>query len=461
MVFASISFSVNSQSIEGKWQGKLKVMGNELRIVFNVEEDGAAYSSTLDSPDQGAFGIVVDSTSFNNPNIFFSIKRLGASYEGVLSDSGVVNGKFKQAGMEFDLSLSQEEVEVEEIVRPQDPVEPYPYNSEELTFRNEKDGITLAGTFTYPSEGHSFPAVILISGSGPQDRNEEIFNHRPFLVLSDHLTKKGIAVLRYDERGIGGSSGDFSSATTFDLARDVGAAVNYLLTRSDVDKGAIGLIGHSEGGIIAPLVASDNADVNMIVILAGTAVSGDKLLNMQRKALLEASGIPSDRIEKINEFYEPIFSIITEIEDLGKAKDSVSSYLNKELDQNPYAAAITGGMEKKQYVQTVTSQMVNPWMATFIKYDPAPVLEKVQCPVLVLIGEKDLQVPVDPNLRLIEQQLKKGGNDDVVAKELAGLNHLFQTCTTGLPNEYWQIDETFSPEAMNEISNWLVQKTTQ
>ncbi len=451
----------NAQTLEGSWKGKLKVMGNELRIVFNVEESEGGYKSTLDSPDQGAYGIAVDSTTLSGDQVFFSIKRIGASYTGKLVNEDSIDGIFSQAGMQFELSLDKGDVVDEVVKRPQDPVEPYPYVSEEVTFDNTEDGVTLSGTLTYPSEGDVFPAVILISGSGPQDRNEELFNHRPFLVLSDHLTKNGIAVLRYDERGVGKSTGDYSKATSNDLARDVEAAIKFLLTRDEIDKDHIGLIGHSEGGIIAPMVAIKNINVNMIVLLAGTGLRGDKLLTLQRETLLEASGIGKERIEKINEFYKPVFQILQEIDDMEIASDSIRNYLKNELAQNPNGQMITRGLETDEYIKSVTDQLVNPWMISFIKYDPAPTLEKVNCPTLVLIGSKDLQVPANPNLSIIEEKLKKGGNNDVVTKELPGLNHLFQTSSTGLPNEYWQIEETLSPLVLDEITNWLKQKTSE
>jgi pimeloyl-ACP methyl ester carboxylesterase len=461
MVVILLGFEALGQSIVGKWMGKLQVMGTELGIVFNVSKEDDGYSTTLDSPDQGTYGISVDSTAFNESQIYFSISSIGAYYEGTITDIETIDGKFMQAGMEFDLILSKSEEEEEKIKRPQEPENPLPYVSEEVTFSNEEDGITLVGTFTYPSEGEIFPAVVLISGSGPQNRDEEIFNHKPFLVLSDHLTKQGIAVLRYDERGVGESTGDFSIATTSDLARDTEAAVQYLLQREEVDRSSVGLVGHSEGGIIAPLVASRNSNINMIVLLAGTAVRGDKLLNMQRAALLEASGISGDRIKAINEFYEPIYKIMMEMEDLQLTRDSVFSYLEHELEQNPHANIITNGMKKEQYIKALDKQLLTRWMINFIKYDPAPVLEKVKCPVLALIGSKDMQVPVDPNLNEIRAQLEKGGNRDFLTKEIPDVNHMFQTCSAGLPNEYWQIEETFAPAALKEISDWLIEKSSR
>lgn len=268
------SLTLTAQDITGQWNGILKVQGTQLRLVFNVSKSDNGYSSTMDSPDQGAKDIPVAKTTFENPSIKFEVTNAGIEYLGAIKDNEIV-GIFKQGGMELPLNLSREVLEKEEVKRPQEPSKPYPYYSEEVTFPNTKANISLAGTLTLPEKKGNFPVVILITGSGPQNRDEELLGHKPFLIISDHLTKNGIGVLRYDDRGVEQSTGDFSSATSADFATDVESAIDYLKTRKEIDKSKIGLVGHSEGGLIAPIVASESKDVSFIVLLAGTGIRGD------------------------------------------------------------------------------------------------------------------------------------------------------------------------------------------
>jgi dienelactone hydrolase len=285
------------QDITGTWNGVLKVQGMQLRIVFHIDKTDNGYKSTMDSPDQGAKGIPVNNTMLADNTVSLSITMAGIDYSGVLEGNNI-KGTFKQGGMEIPLELTRGVVEKEPVKRSQDPTQPDPYHSEEVNFRNEGAYITLAGTLTLPKKDGVFPVVVLISGSGPQNRNEEVFNHRPFLVLSDHLTRNGIAVLRFDDRGVGESEGDFSKATSADFAMDVMSAVAYLETRKEINKKKIGLIGHSEGGLIAPMVATQSKDIGFIVLLAGPGIRGDKLLYEQSRLIAAASGIPDDLIER-------------------------------------------------------------------------------------------------------------------------------------------------------------------
>ncbi|MCZ8215835.1 MAG: alpha/beta hydrolase, partial [Cyclobacteriaceae bacterium] len=273
-----VSLTTLAQGINGQWNGLLKVQGTQLRVVFNIKQTENGLSATLDSPDQGAKGIPTTASSFENGVLKIAIANLTVEYEGTLGSDNIIVGTFKQAGQTFPMNLSKEKVEKEKIVRPQEPAKPYPYYSEDVTFENKSAGISLAGTLTLPKKEGIFPVVILISGSGPQNRDEELMGHKPFLVLSDHLTKNGIAVLRYDDRGTALSKGDFKTATSADFATDVEAAMAYLKTRKEINKKKIGLIGHSEGGLIAPMVASRSKDVSFIVLLAGPGIPGDSIL---------------------------------------------------------------------------------------------------------------------------------------------------------------------------------------
>lgn len=449
-----ISFSINAQDIIGKWNGVLKVQGIQLRLVFNVEETGDGYISTMDSPDQGGFGIPVTNTTFENLKIKFEVANLSLTYAGELKDDEII-GTFKQGIQEFPMNLSRKEIEKEALKRPQEPTEPYSYYSEEVTFENKKANISLAGTLTLPDKEGVYPVVILISGSGPQNRNEEILGHKPFLVIADHLTKNGIGVLRYDERGVGASKGDFSTATSADFETDVASAITYLKTRKDINKNKIGLIGHSEGGLIAPIVANKSKAIAFIVLLAGPGIQGDKILLLQQELIARASGVSESEIQKSKQLNSKIFETIIASNDNKQLKTELTEQLHVAF-KNVESAEIPNGMNKEDFINMQVNQISTPWMQYFIKYNPAPSLEKVKCPVLALNGDKDLQVPSKENLSAIKNALEKGGNKNVTITEFPNLNHLFQECLTGSPAEYGTIEQTFSPMVLNEIKNWIL-----
>lgn len=322
--------------------------------------------------------------------------------------------------------------------RYQEPIKPYPYKEEEVYIEN--GDIILAATLTLPNGNQKFPAVVLVSGSGAQNRDEELMGHRPFLVIADYLTRNGIAVLRYDDRGFAKSTGDFASATTFDFATDARAAVNYLKTRKEINSEHIGLIGHSEGGIIAPLVAVDEPELDFIVLLAGCAVRGDSILMMQADLIAEASGVNNIQREETAKTNRKIYDMIIQ----NKSRDEIITVLSSVMD--------TEIAKNEAFVVT------NPWFRTFINYDPFPTLSKVKCRVLAINGTKDLQVPYRENVNAIDEALKKGGNKQYKIMVMDGLNHLLQHCETGLPNEYAEIEETISPEVLQLIKDFIIQK---
>lgn len=452
------SLSLTAQDITGEWNGALIVQGTQLRLVFTITKTDTGISSTMDSPDQGAKGIPTTTTTFENSILRISIANAKIEYQGTLGNDNIIVGTFKQGGQSFPMNLSKEVIEKEKLVRPQEPTKPYSYYTEDITFENKKAGIRLAGTFTLPQKEGVFPAVILISGSGPQNRDEELLGHKPFLVLADYLTKNGIAVLRYDDRGIASSKGDFKTATTADFATDVEAGMDYLKTRKEINKKKIGLIGHSEGGIIAPMVANKSADIAFIILLAGTGIQGDKLLLLQQKLIGKVSGASDEDLLKSELTNRKVFDIVNQSNSLEQLKTDLTNYLRQTLKDDPNAEK-PEGMSEDDFIKLQVNQIANPWMQYFIKYDPAPTLEKVKCPVLALNGEKDLQVPPKENLEAIKKALAKGGNKKVTTKELPNLNHLFQECKTGSPNEYATIEETFSPIALTEILKWIQAQT--
>jgi len=339
--------------------------------------------------------------------------------------------------------------------RSQEPVKPYPYYSEDVTFKNVEANITFSGTLTLPAKEGNYPAVILITGSGPQNRDGEVVGHKPFLVISDYLTKKGIAVLRYDDRGFGQSTGDFKSGTSLDFATDVESAIVYLKSRREINQSKIGLIGHSDGGMIAPIVAAKSDDVAFIVLLAGPGIQGGKLLMMRQELLLKAMGMSEAEILELKKSNEETFKIISGSKDPKTIKADLIKY-SKEHSAGIPSRLIPEGMTKDEFVAAQIEEMTSPWFIYFLHYDPAPTLEKVTCPVLALNGSKDVQVPSQENLTAIGNALKKGGNENITIKELPDLNHFFQECKTCSLIEYATIDQTFSPTALTEISDWLL-----
>ncbi|MEO7174162.1 MAG: alpha/beta fold hydrolase, partial [Saprospiraceae bacterium] len=453
------SFTVAAQDITGQWNGVLKVQGIQLRLVFNITKTDSGFSSTMDSPDQGAKGIPVTVTTFENPKIKFVVAPAAIEYNGELKENEII-GTFKQGGQEMPMNLSREAIEKVIVKRPQEPTKPYSYYSEDVSFPNSNANITLSGTLTLPKQDGNFPVVILITGSGPQNRDEELLGHKPFLVISDYLTKNGIAVLRYDDRGVGQSSGNFKASTSADFATDVESAIAYLKTRKEINKKQIGLIGHSEGGLIAPIVASRSKDVAFIVLLAGTGIRGDKLLLLQQELIARANGVPENDINKSIQINAKLFEIVVKSEDNQKLKADLTREINEALGADSIVE-IPNGMTQDEYVSKQVDQITSPWMQYFIKFDPALTLEKVRCPVLALNGAKDLQVPPKENLSTITAALAKGGNKKVTTIEFPNLNHLFQDSKTGSPEEYSSIEQTFSPIALEEIAKWIRLQTKQ
>ncbi|GAB5550504.1 MAG: hypothetical protein Sapg2KO_00950 [Saprospiraceae bacterium] len=324
--------------------------------------------------------------------------------------------------------------------------------SEEITFKNNKEDIRLSGTLMLPGKDGVFPAVILISGNGEHNRNEEFGQFKPFLDLSNYLAQRGIAVLRYDKRGVEKSTGNYDSATSFDFASDVVSAIDYLLTRKEINSEKIGLIGHSEGGLIAPIVASNSSNVAFIISLAGPSLSGDKTLLMQQKAIASAKGIDPSEIERNQKLNRDAFEIVNRYKNEEKLQVEITEYIERISLNDPDQPE---NMTYEEYVEAQLKGILNPWMVNFLRYNPQAYIEKVKCPVLALNGAKDLQVLASEHLPEWKRILESAGNKNTSTKELQNLNHLFQTCETGLPDEYEKLDESFSPKAMLVITDWI------
>ena len=433
--------------IDGAWLGKLDESFGGLRLQFHIANMEDGLSCTLDSLDQGAKGIPVTSITRDGPTLKIDMKSLGASYEGKIDDKReVIDGTFTQMGKSSPLKLTRvKEGASLEPKRPQVPVKPYPYGEEEVVVENPKaQGVKLAGTLTIPPGKGPFTAVILITGSGAQDRDESLMGHQPFLILADALTRKGIEVLRVDDRGFAKSTGNFATATSADFATDAEAEIAFLKTRPEVNPKKIGLIGHSEGGLIAPMIAARNPDVAFIVMMAGPGVAGDQILIAQQQALAKLAGVGAEKLEKSGKLQGELLALIKQappsVSDTELAKQ-VEEKLKTEVPQAQAAM--------------MAKQVTGPWFRYFLAYDPAPTLAKVQCPVLAINGELDLQVPPKQNLPPIRKALEDGHNKDFEVMELPGLNHLFQTAKTGSPSEYASIEETMSPKALDIITTWV------
>jgi len=408
----------------------------------------------MDSPDQGAKGIPVQKVSIEQDSIFLNIPAIGGSYKGKLAGPDKIDGVLKQGAQAMPILLTKGEIVAAK--RPQTPVKPYPYEEQEISVVNKEAGITLAGTLTVPTGKGPHPAVILLSGSGPQDRDQTILEHKSFLVLSDYLTRQGFAVLRLDDRGVGKSGGNFSAATIQDFASDATAAYNFLKTQPGITSKKIGLIGHSEGASVAAKVAAQIPEVAFVVLMAGSAVPGAELLLAQNKALLQAAGIPREVLEPYLALRKAQFEVAANEPDVFKAADKIRK-LQQEAksnfnDQQQVQLGFT-----PQGEQAIVAQLSTPWYKYFLAYNPAATLQKLKAPVLALFGTKDLQVPSHQNMAATENALKAAGHKKYKVQELDGLNHLFQTATTGTVAEYGQLEETLSPVALETIAGWMKQ----
>ena len=386
----------------GSWSGKLDLGVIKLTLVLHLEQADGYVVVTLDSPDQNAMGIGTFKEFLSDDSLAVKVEQLNLTYRARLKE-GKLDGTFSQNGLSIPLVMTRG---LPEVKRPQHPKPPYPYETEEVSFTNEADGATLAGTLTWPlgydKQAKQKPVVVLlVSGSGQQNRDEELLGHKPFLVIADYLARQGIASLRYDDRATGASvGGDVKNATTKDFARDAAAGLDFLRGKKAFSK--VGLLGHSEGGAIAFMLGAQKK-TDFIVSLAGPGVKGDTLLAAQGNRIYSLSGMPANlTVEKYRQQKE--------VQDM-------------------------------------------PWLRWYIDYDPADDIRKTRCPVFALNGESDVQVIASQNLTAIQQLLPKSKKN--LVKVYPGLNHLFQHCTTGLITEYGQIEETISPEVLSDIVQWM------
>ena len=457
LVLCLLTLNTWSQDVTGSWYGRISVMGRNLRLNFHVNNEAGQYAATMDSPDQKAFGIPMQSATYEDQVLILKVSNI--TYTARLDSAGNLNGEFKQAGIKTDLYMTHQELtdslKKEEVLRPQEPQPPFPYHSEEVKFKGGGD-YQLAGTIFRPLKGKNPPIAVFISGSGGQNRDEELLDHKPFLVIADYLARKGIASLRYDDRGTAESGGNQHEGSSYENALDAAAAVEFLKA-SGYEQ--IGLIGHSEGGLIAPMVASKDSSIAFIISLAGPGVSGAEIIKKQSIDIAKAEGTPEESLEVQKIVSEYVFDRAAALSE--NDPDSIRSIIEQALEQhNPeQVETALGGMSKEEYIQTSVQQIGNEWMFNFLCFDPREAWKEVSCPVLALNGGKDLQVDADINLGAIQQALGEGKNPKLTSIKYPDLNHLFQHATTGAPSEYAKIEETFSPEALRDINKFIRKST--
>lgn len=447
LLIANISFC---QSPYGDWYATLK--SADLPLVFHIKKEGKNNQISVDSPKQNAFDMPGEIFIAKGNSIKVEMPKLGVTYEGTYySDS--ISGLFKQGPIVETLTFYQKQIEPKKANRPQNPKAPYSYTREEVKFENLQDSFSLAGTITLPKDKNNVPAIVLVSGSGPQNRDEEMMGHRPFWVLADYLTNLGYAVLRYDDRGTFDSEGDFSDATTLDFARDASAAVNYLKKRPEVDSTKIVIIGHSEGGLIANILGAQIPNLSAIISLAGTSIRGDSILKIQRRLMAESIEEQNAQIELAHAYNDAIWQAAIASANILEFEKELT-FISKKFLKKFRKKKFIKKSEESDLTDAVKNSVLNPWMYEFIRYSPSIDIPNITCDVLVLIGSRDIQVTSKENIRGYNDLLPNNGKLHIV-KELKGLNHLFQRCETCTINEYEQLEETFSTIALEEIRSFL------
>ena len=445
---------VAGEGLGGSWQGELDAGVVKLRTVLNFEAGEDGLSGVLVSVDQGGAKVPLTDVTLDGRRVSFSAPAAAASFEGEMNaDGSRIDGKFTQGGAKMDLSVGRLAGKAETPRRPQDPTEPLPYDVREVTFPGGEDGVTLAGTLTVPRGEGPFPAVALLTGSGPQDRDEAVMGHRPFLVLADHLTRSGILVLRFDDRGVGESTGSFGKATVEDFAADAGAAVAFLRKQPKVDAARLGLVGHSEGGLSGPMAAAETGDVKFLVLLAAPGVPMTELLVRQAADAVRTAGGDEAEAARQADLQRKALAVLRDIDgpddpDVAKLRavfaEANESRPEELRDENAEAA-----------VETAVRLATSDWFRGLARTDPRDTLRRIDVPVLALNGGKDMQVAAEENLSAIAAALREGGNEDVTTRTYPELNHLFQHAETGAVSEYSTIEETFAPEVLEAIAEWI------
>ena len=446
LIFSFVFWGGFAQSIEGTWYGALMTPGGKFVLVFHISKENNEYASTMDSPAQKLAGVPMLGISFESNVLTMGGPGGVFIYKGKYKpDSNKVSGTFSQGGLALPMALTRDSANTQ-VRRPQDPKD-FPYTREEVTITNAKAGVQLAGTLTMPRDKKAEKIVVLVTGSGPENRDEEMFDHRPFLVLSDWLTRNGIAVLRCDDRGVGSSTGDFASATTYDFADDAEAIVSYIKTRPDLKGMMVGLIGHSEGGVMVSIAASRKSNIDFVVLLAGPGVPLKQIL--REGTALSASESAAAMMDKVYAYIIKNPGISAADIDKG-----IEALVYKEAAKS--ADGLVLGMQPKTLSDIYKGQNYSgTWFRKYVALEPTQFISKLQCPVLAMNGSLDMVVRCDENLKAIEGALQAGGNKHFEIAPMKDLNHFFQKTTAGPIVPYEKIDETFNPVALKKVSDWI------
>lgn len=437
------------KNITGFWVGEITLPTISLELVFKISEDDmGGYSTKLDVPAQGAKDLGSEITKLSGDSITILVSELNRNFVGKFLNDSTIEGNWVRNKINIPLTLHKKD-KMPELNRPQTPKPPFSYHIEEVEYMNLKSGFKLAGTLTIPKNAKSCPAAVMITGSGAQDRDATIFEHKLFWIIADYFANNGIAILRVDDRGVGGSEGILREATSKDFAEDALTGIQFLKTKDEIDPNKLGLIGHSEGGLIAPIAATTSDDVSWFIMMAGPGMIGEQILYEQNDLALRAAGMPESVVKQNRQLQEALFTIIkTETDSL------------KKLDR--LQRTLTGGMypgmneEMKKAIDTKVDGINSPWFKYFLTYDPQPTLQQVKCPVLAINGAKDVQVPATSNLEAIKKAITEGGNQKVKTIEFENLNHLFQNCTTGAVSEYASIENTIDPKVLEIMKDWII-----
>lgn len=462
--FSGYSFAQQNK-FEGIWEGDVDAGMQKMRLVFYISTTASgSWKLAMQSPAQSPAQMPADTAIVENTTISMEMKKFNIRFSGKLLNDSTIDGKFIQ-GKIFPLQLKK--VEKASVItkpkRPQTPKPPFSYQSLNVNFSSKDQSLRFAATLTLPDTipGKKYPAVILISGSGPHDRDATMFGHKPFAVIADHLTMKGFAVLRTDERGIGKSTGNFSTATSADFANDAEAALDYLQQHASIDPKNIGFIGHSEGGQVAPMVASRRKDVKYIVLLAGPGIPCLDLMAEQNVAIFRSNGMSTVTAEAYGNLYKKLLSAIIQSPDTAAALVNGIKVTSqwKAADSVKQILKVSDEKAIHSYVNGMVQAVYSPWFRYFIAYDPTPALKNLSCAVLALNGSRDLQVLPASNLAGIKNALKKSKTKNYEVKEIPQLNHLFQTCNNCTMGEYSTLEESFSPLALEIITGWLLKQT--
>lgn len=445
------ALSAYSQSIEGAWLGTLQIGNNSLRVGFTITQQDSVYQAKMDSPDQQAFGLPTNRTSFEQNKLEIVATQLGIYYRGTLMGDSI-KGTFSQGGIPLPLTLHRQTESLQPL-RTQMPQPPFPYLIEEVTIPNKKADIALNGTLTLPDTTAQVPAVLLIAGSGPNDRDETIFNHKPFWVLADYLTRQGYAVLRYDKRGVGSSSGKYERAKLSDFAADASEAVMWLRQDKRIDNKQIYLLGHSEGGIVAPMVAQTHKEIAGMVLLAAPGIRGVDIILKQNEHAMVRQQMEPENIARTQALNAELFDFLTTWENTEDNRTLLRDKIIKVWESLPLLSRLK--LSQETFVRNTFNAAVLPSYRSLLAANPADYLAKLTLPTLILNGEKDTQVFAPENPEAIATQLKEQGNTRVTMKLYPQLNHLFQEAQTGEVDEYGIIEQTISPEVLEDILVWL------